>query len=281
MTNHEQQCRLDVRRPVTSSDVSDLVALADSARGPVGSQADVRDGERVITYAQWESEEHDRAMLDSPEARVPTDHAATIATDVQPRLFRVRSMHANCATSQGTSGTRETFMAGTERTPEGDRRGRRPDFGRLIRDEVAAPVIHTVPAERDAGRYERPGFIVTPGAVTAGPFIAVLAGFSASFDVKEFRELREERRPGSRARVRRRRRPRRRHQGLNSGDGKAGYVARSATGYGTNALLWGSIRSDRPSGGAARWGHARRSQTRQPMPIGVAAEPLVRSSPSE
>lgn len=78
---------MDVRRPVTSSDVSDLIALADTARGPVGSQADVRDGERVITYAQWESQEHDRAMLDSPEARVPTDHAATIATDVQPRLF--------------------------------------------------------------------------------------------------------------------------------------------------------------------------------------------------
>ncbi|MFJ3895496.1 hypothetical protein [Streptomyces sp. NPDC090083] len=45
-------------------------------------------------------------------------------------------------------------------------------------------MIHTVPAERDAGRYERPGFIITPGAVTAGPFIAVLAGSSASFDAR-------------------------------------------------------------------------------------------------
>ncbi|MEW1642300.1 hypothetical protein [Streptomyces sp. NPDC091219] len=56
---------------MTPSDVSDLIALADTARGPVGSQADVRDGERVIAYAQWESQEHDRAMLDSPEARGP------------------------------------------------------------------------------------------------------------------------------------------------------------------------------------------------------------------
>ncbi|MFF8831209.1 antibiotic biosynthesis monooxygenase family protein [Streptomyces sp. NPDC015131] len=51
------------------------------------------DGERVINYAQWESEGHYRAMLDNPDARVHMDQAAKIATDVQPRLFRVVSSH--------------------------------------------------------------------------------------------------------------------------------------------------------------------------------------------
>ncbi|MFD0374980.1 antibiotic biosynthesis monooxygenase family protein [Streptomyces sp. NPDC127112] len=51
------------------------------------------DGERVINYAQWESEAHYRAMLANPEARVHMDQAATIATDVQPRLFHVASHH--------------------------------------------------------------------------------------------------------------------------------------------------------------------------------------------
>ncbi|MEU6497256.1 antibiotic biosynthesis monooxygenase family protein [Streptomyces sp. NPDC046984] len=52
------------------------------------------DGERVINYAQWETEEHYRAMLANPEARVHMDEAAKIATDVQPRLFQVRSTHS-------------------------------------------------------------------------------------------------------------------------------------------------------------------------------------------
>ncbi|MET9087887.1 antibiotic biosynthesis monooxygenase family protein [Streptomyces sp. NPDC004237] len=54
-----------------------------------------QDGERVINYAQWESEEHYRAMLANPEARVHMDQAAIIATDVQPRLFHVRSTHGS------------------------------------------------------------------------------------------------------------------------------------------------------------------------------------------
>ncbi|MEU6866263.1 antibiotic biosynthesis monooxygenase family protein [Streptomyces sp. NPDC046876] len=53
-----------------------------------------QDGERVINYAQWESERHYRAMLANPEARVHMDQAAAIATDVQPRLFEVRSTHS-------------------------------------------------------------------------------------------------------------------------------------------------------------------------------------------
>ncbi|MGV9530461.1 antibiotic biosynthesis monooxygenase family protein [Streptomyces cellulosae] len=51
------------------------------------------DGERVINYAQWETEGHYRAMLDNSEARVHMDQAAKIATDVQPRLFSVKSVH--------------------------------------------------------------------------------------------------------------------------------------------------------------------------------------------
>ncbi|AXE86588.1 hypothetical protein C1703_16415 [Streptomyces sp. Go-475] len=49
-------------------------------------------------------------------------------------------------------------------------------------------------AERDRGRYERPGFVVMPGAITAGPFTGLLAAISALFGLKEVRELREERR---------------------------------------------------------------------------------------
>ncbi|MEU9336984.1 antibiotic biosynthesis monooxygenase family protein [Streptomyces sp. NPDC048290] len=52
-----------------------------------------QDGERVVNYAQWESEEHYRAMLADPEARVHMDEAALIASDVQPRLFQVISAH--------------------------------------------------------------------------------------------------------------------------------------------------------------------------------------------
>ncbi|WP_330461208.1 antibiotic biosynthesis monooxygenase [Streptomyces sp. NBC_00820] len=52
------------------------------------------DGERVLNYAQWETEEQYRAMLLNPEARVHMDEAAKIATDVQPRLFHVRSTHS-------------------------------------------------------------------------------------------------------------------------------------------------------------------------------------------
>ncbi|MFF0780291.1 MULTISPECIES: antibiotic biosynthesis monooxygenase family protein [unclassified Streptomyces] len=52
-----------------------------------------QDGERVINYAQWESEEHYRAMLANPEARVHMDKAATIASDVQPRIYHVASTH--------------------------------------------------------------------------------------------------------------------------------------------------------------------------------------------
>ncbi|MBZ6229904.1 antibiotic biosynthesis monooxygenase family protein [Streptomyces olivaceus] len=52
------------------------------------------DGRRVINYAQWETEAHYWAMRGNPEAQIHMDLAETIATDVQPRLFRVASHHA-------------------------------------------------------------------------------------------------------------------------------------------------------------------------------------------
>ncbi|MEU4065557.1 antibiotic biosynthesis monooxygenase [Streptomyces wedmorensis] len=52
-----------------------------------------RDGQRVINYAQRETEDHYWAMRADPEAQVHMDEAATIATDVQPRFFTVASHH--------------------------------------------------------------------------------------------------------------------------------------------------------------------------------------------
>ncbi|MFD4373850.1 antibiotic biosynthesis monooxygenase family protein [Streptomyces sp. NPDC058486] len=52
-----------------------------------------QDGQRVVNYAQWESEDHYWAMRANPEAQVHMDQAATIATDVQPGLFTVASHH--------------------------------------------------------------------------------------------------------------------------------------------------------------------------------------------
>ncbi|WP_258054599.1 antibiotic biosynthesis monooxygenase [Streptomyces sp. Ru71] len=51
------------------------------------------DGERVIDYAQSQSEDHYRAMLTNPEAGDHMDKAATIASDVQPRLYRAAPSH--------------------------------------------------------------------------------------------------------------------------------------------------------------------------------------------
>ncbi|TJZ45294.1 antibiotic biosynthesis monooxygenase [Streptomyces piniterrae] len=51
------------------------------------------DGERVVNYAQWESEEHFRAMLADPVAREHMTQAAGIAESFDPRLFSVESVH--------------------------------------------------------------------------------------------------------------------------------------------------------------------------------------------
>ncbi|MFJ7902806.1 antibiotic biosynthesis monooxygenase family protein [Streptomyces sp. NPDC096198] len=61
------------------------------------------DGERVINYAQWETEEHYRAMLANPKARVHMDQAEEIATNVQPRLFQVRSTHSPATSHANTA----------------------------------------------------------------------------------------------------------------------------------------------------------------------------------
>jgi quinol monooxygenase YgiN len=50
------------------------------------------DGERVVNYAQWESEAAFRAMLADPQAR---EHMSTITQFAQadPRLYGVASVH--------------------------------------------------------------------------------------------------------------------------------------------------------------------------------------------
>ncbi|MGW0131557.1 hypothetical protein [Streptomyces sp. NPDC003299] len=49
--------------------------------------------ERAINFAQCQSEDHYRAMLTNPEARARVGKAATIASDVQSRLYRAASSH--------------------------------------------------------------------------------------------------------------------------------------------------------------------------------------------
>ncbi|MFJ9406034.1 putative quinol monooxygenase [Streptomyces sp. NPDC101393] len=51
------------------------------------------DGERVVNYAQWESEEHFRAMLADPGAREHMTEAAALAESFDPRMFSVESVH--------------------------------------------------------------------------------------------------------------------------------------------------------------------------------------------
>ncbi|UQA97791.1 antibiotic biosynthesis monooxygenase [Streptomyces halobius] len=51
------------------------------------------DGERVVNYAQWESEEQFRAMTADPVAREHMTRAAGIAESFDPRLFSVESVH--------------------------------------------------------------------------------------------------------------------------------------------------------------------------------------------
>ncbi len=51
------------------------------------------DGESVINYAQWESEQHFRAMLANPVASEHMAQAAEIGLNFEPRLFTVASVH--------------------------------------------------------------------------------------------------------------------------------------------------------------------------------------------
>lgn len=51
------------------------------------------DGERVINYAQWQSEDDFRAMLADPAAQEHMAHAAQLAVSFDPRLFTVESVH--------------------------------------------------------------------------------------------------------------------------------------------------------------------------------------------
>jgi quinol monooxygenase YgiN len=50
------------------------------------------DGERVVNYAQWESEQAIQAMLANPQAREHREARAQFA-HAEPHLYRVTSVH--------------------------------------------------------------------------------------------------------------------------------------------------------------------------------------------
>ncbi len=50
------------------------------------------DGQRVVNYAQWESEQAFRAMLANPQAREHLEAMARLA-HAEPRLYAVASVH--------------------------------------------------------------------------------------------------------------------------------------------------------------------------------------------
>ncbi|GLW16173.1 antibiotic biosynthesis monooxygenase [Streptomyces sp. NBRC 13847] len=51
------------------------------------------DGERVVNYAQWESEAHFRAMLADPAAQEHMTQAAALAESFDPRICTVEAVH--------------------------------------------------------------------------------------------------------------------------------------------------------------------------------------------
>jgi quinol monooxygenase YgiN len=51
------------------------------------------DGIRVVNYAQWESAEAYRAMLDNPAAQEHMREAANLADTFEPHLYDVTSVH--------------------------------------------------------------------------------------------------------------------------------------------------------------------------------------------
>ncbi|NYI05491.1 antibiotic biosynthesis monooxygenase family protein [Allostreptomyces psammosilenae] len=52
------------------------------------------DGERVVNYAQWESEDHLRAMLADPEARRAMARALQVADHLETGMYTVASVHS-------------------------------------------------------------------------------------------------------------------------------------------------------------------------------------------
>jgi heme-degrading monooxygenase HmoA len=51
------------------------------------------DGERVVNYAQWTSEEAMRAMLADPVAQPHLAAAGEIAEAIEPRIYTVEAVH--------------------------------------------------------------------------------------------------------------------------------------------------------------------------------------------
>jgi quinol monooxygenase YgiN len=51
------------------------------------------DGQRVVNYAQWRSEDDFKAMLEDPVAQEHMEAARALATAADPRLYAVESTH--------------------------------------------------------------------------------------------------------------------------------------------------------------------------------------------
>ncbi len=51
------------------------------------------DGERIVNYAQWESEQDLRAMLANPQAREYMEALKQLIQHSEPRLYGVTSVH--------------------------------------------------------------------------------------------------------------------------------------------------------------------------------------------
>ncbi len=58
------------------------------------------DRTRVVNYAQWDSADAYGAMLADPTARQHMTEAAALATDFDPHLYTVESVHERCDVSR-------------------------------------------------------------------------------------------------------------------------------------------------------------------------------------
>jgi heme-degrading monooxygenase HmoA len=85
--------------PDRARELADLLTSATEAvmqRQPGFKSANIHlstDGTRVVNYAQWDSAEAYRAMLENPTARAHMAQCATVATSFDPHLYTVESVH--------------------------------------------------------------------------------------------------------------------------------------------------------------------------------------------
>ena len=85
--------------PDRAGELADLLTSATEAvmrHQPGFKSANIHlstDGTRVVNYAQWESAEAYRAMLENPMARAHMGQCAAVATSFDPHLYTVESVH--------------------------------------------------------------------------------------------------------------------------------------------------------------------------------------------